>query len=789
MSRHRQFNKELDDFLENDVFEDFSDEDLEKLAWASTKVKNCLKDISHVKQEDIYHALINNCFDIDKACSWIKQKQLKDTLRSPKTFTSKKGLISLNEDSLSKNISEAHSDLKMNENKDSFKNNETSIQKQSKLSALANSKHKLSSNISNTSLKSVSLLSHLTKTKFSTTNDTKNNKNEQYKTDLLKNPMDYNIPLKTQVSLKKNNLNKECQKKDSELLNDFFFKKHKSKIEVKPSEFALSIFGKKILLSDSFYKLANQRFSLFAGVLDNRKPTFHEASNLSKTRNKKEKGSKPQKTVSPTDHSEASCDNNELHHKLSSIDISSEHENRSIMNFDEPDGLNTPLIKTSEFKIDNEKKKDNVNIIIIGHADAGKSTLLGRLLYDLKVIDTKALEKLKHEADKLGKSSFYFAWVLDQTSEERSRGVTMDIGINYFETPLRKYTILDAPGHKDFIHNMIAGATHADLALLVIDSSLGSFESGFMSYGQTREHIILVRSLGIQKIIVAINKLETTIWSQQRYEEIKSQLLQFFIYKGFQKLNILFIPCSGLTGENLTKTIPLSTELKSWYSGPTLLEALENVPIEHQQLDAPLRLCIMDIYKSTNSLTSIFGKIETGMIHVGEDVIIMPSREKGTIKSIYVHDNIENSAFSGDGVLINLLNVDPLYLKPGDIICDFKNPIQTVLKFRARIVTFELSRPLIVGSPLVIHRGRLNVDANIKKLIALIDKSTGEIKKEKPKLLIGSFDAAIVEIEFCKQPEPMETFKQCKKLGRFIIRFQGETIAAGIVEDEQYLDK
>ncbi|KAG5439636.1 hypothetical protein PCK2_000770 [Pneumocystis canis] len=400
-----------------------------------------------------------------------------------------------------------------------------------------------------------------------------------------------------------------------------------------------------------------------------------------------------------------------------------------------------------------------------------------------KYVDIKTLENLKRKADKSGKSSFHFAWLLDQTLEERDRGITMDLSINYFETSSRKYTILDAPGHKDFIPNMIAGAAQADIALLVIDSSYGSFESGFIAHGQTREHVILVRSLGIQKMIVAINKLETINWSQERYEEIKAQLLQFFIYKGFQKSNVLFIPCSGLTGENLTETTPLSSELKSWYSNFTLLDAFENLSIESRQFDAPFRLSIVDMYRSSNSLISIYGKVETGSIHTGKEVIIMPSKEIGTIKSIYVHDNIQNTAFSGDGVLINLLNVDLSYLKPGDIMCNLENPIQAVLKFRARIITFDLSQPLIIGSPLIIHRGRLNVDAKIKKLIAIVNKSTGQIKKKNPKF----FDAAIIEIEFCKQAEPMEAFTRCKELGRFIARFEGKTIAAGIVEDEACL--
>ncbi|KAG5438500.1 hypothetical protein PCANB_002604 [Pneumocystis canis] len=803
MSRHHHFNEELNDFLtERNDFEDLSEEDLEKLTWTSIKVKERLKNVSHVKQKDIHYALIRNHFDVDKACLWImrsnfaffiyfnidlEQKHTNDSLKLSKKSTFKKGLISLNDISLNKDVPKASSDSKISIREGSFENKESSITKQSKLLALANSRQKLSSNNSTTvsPLKSVLLLSRLTKTKFNITDNTESNENHSSETKLdeSKNLVDYNIESEEQNILKTTALNRAFQDKEiiEQSLNNFFKKNYEYIIELKPSKFALSIFGGKLIVPNHFYKFANQRFSLFTGILDDDlKSAFHETSNnSSKLHDKKEENFKTSIVIKPTIYSKTESDNNDLHHKFDVTNVSSKHENNNTFNNDESNILTKLQNVTSNLKITNdEKKKDNINIVIIGHVDAGKSTLIGRLLYDLKIVDIKTLEKLKHQTNKSGKSSFHFAWLLDQTLEERNRGITMDLSINYFETSLRKYTILDAPGHKDFVPNMIAGAAHADAAILVVDSSYGSFESGFMAHGQTREHVILVRSLGIQKMIVAINKLETINWAQERYEEIKAQLLQFFIYKGFQKSNILFIPCSGLTGENLTEITPLSSELKLWYSDFTLLNALENLSIEHRQRDAPFRLSIIDMYKSSNSSISIYGRVETGAIHVGKEVIIMPSKEIGTVKSIYVHDNPQNVAFSGDGILVNLSNVD---LSPGDIMCDLENPVQVILKFRARIVTFDLSKPLIMGSPLVIHRGRLNVDANIKKLIAIIDKSTGQIKKKNPKF---SFDAAIVEIEFCKQAEPMEAFKHCKELGRFIARFEGKTIAAGIIEDE-----
>ncbi|EMR08237.1 hypothetical protein PNEG_03405 [Pneumocystis murina B123] len=785
MSWRSYFGQELDDFSADNL-EDFSQEELEKLTWTSAKVRERLKDVLHVKQKDIQEALKYCCFDIDKACSRIiEKKHLKEGLNINKT-PSKKGFISFNNSSLNKEDLKSHFNLEVSSEENASETKEVSGPKQSKLIALASSKHKLSSNNPiSSSLKSVSLLSHLTREKFKATNNRENNNNSSkiildIQTNFAKPDVEKDLNLLKTTS-------EEDQKEEviDDSLNVFFKKNCEYNIEVKPSKFALTIFGEKLELPDYFYKFANQRFSLFTGVLeDDLKISLNETFNNSlKSQKKKEKKLKTPSIVKSPIYSEIISNKDDLHHILNTLNISSEQGDKDETNYDKFYKLSESKNKISNLKTANIKNKPNVNIVIIGHVDAGKSTLIGRLLYDLKVVDTETIEKLKRETNKLGKPSFHFAWVLDQTSEERDRGVTMDLGINYFETSLRRYTILDTPGHKDFIPNMIAGASQADVALLVIDASYGSFESGFTAHGQTREHVILARSLGIQKIVVAINKLETTNWSQERYEDIMAQMLQFFIYKGFQKSNISFIPCSGLTGENLTNTIPLNPQLKLWYSNFTLLDTLENISINRQQLDTFLRLSIMDVYKSSNTLISVVGRIETGIINVGKEVIIMPSRKNGIIESIYIHDNLQDLAFSGDEVLINLLNIDLSYLKPGDIICDLENPVQIVSKFRAKIITFDLSRPLIIGTPLIIYRGRLNVDGNIKKLISIIDKSTGQVKKKDPKF-IGSFDAAIVEIEFCKQAEAMESFKHCKELGRFIARSQGETVAAGIIEDE-----
>ena len=263
------------------------------------------------------------------------------------------------------------------------------------------------------------------------------------------------------------------------------------------------------------------------------------------------------------------------------------------------------------------KKKAAANFVVIGHVDAGKSTLMGRLLYDLKAIDQRTIDKYKKEAESIGKGSFAFAWVLDQGSEERARGVTIDIAMNKFETEQTSFTILDAPGHRDFVPNMIAGASQADFAVLVIDASPGNFESGLK--GQTKEHALLVRSMGVQKIIVAINKMDAANWSEERFQEIQQQMTGFLGTAGFQAKNTSFIPCSGLQGDNILKR---STE-SPWYTGHTLIEELDTSEPAIHAMDKALRMTIGDVFRgSIQNPVSISGRIEAGSLQIGDQVLV-----------------------------------------------------------------------------------------------------------------------------------------------------------------------
>ncbi|KAK9322498.1 hypothetical protein V1517DRAFT_260299 [Lipomyces orientalis] len=426
-------------------------------------------------------------------------------------------------------------------------------------------------------------------------------------------------------------------------------------------------------------------------------------------------------------------------------------------------------------------RKVHINFVVLGHVDAGKSTLMGRLLYDVGAIDARTIEKYKRDASNIGKGSFAFAWVLDQSAEERERGVTMDVAMNSFESSKVAFTILDAPGHKDFVPNMIAGASEADFAVLVIDSSLNAFEAGFTQSGQTKEHALLVRSLGVQRIIVAVNKLDNVSWSEFRFDEVKETLMPFLSAAGFSESQTSFVPCSGLSGDNIVNR-SIRPEL-SWYKDRTLLEELESLTSVERDIGAPLQLSVTDVFKGgSSSAINITGRINAGNIQVGETVLAVPSNETAAVKSIAIADQPNDWAVAGDNVQIALSNIDIVHLRAGDILCATANPVRCAKTFSARIIAFQLRIPLIKGSNVLIYRGRTTEAARILRLVAVVDKNTGKITKNKPRHLISG-QTAIVELEVIGSSFPMETFKTSKDLGRIVLRQDGNTVAAGIVEE------
>jgi len=426
--------------------------------------------------------------------------------------------------------------------------------------------------------------------------------------------------------------------------------------------------------------------------------------------------------------------------------------------------------------------KAKLNMVVIGHVDAGKSTLMGHFLQDLGQVSEKTIKKYEREARKIGKSSFAYAWVLDETGEERSRGITMDIATNSFETSTKQFTLLDAPGHRDFIPNMISGAAQADVTILVVDATTGEFEAGFDANGQTKEHALLVRSLGVQQMIVAVNKLEAMDWSHARFEEITVKLGAFLIQAGFRKSRLHFVPVSGLTGENLV-TQTDGCPLYEWYKGQTLLDHIDRFEPPVRLLDKPFRMAVSDFFKGgigSSSGVSVAGRIDAGHVQVGEQVVAIPGGEMGIVKTLQVNDETANWGAAGDSCLMTLTGLDIMQLSSGTVLCTPTNLVPVTSSFVAQIVVFDIKVPITSGFPIILHHQSLNEPASIVKLVATIDKATGEIIKRNPRHL-SKGATATVRIKLENRPIPLETFKDNKDLGRIMLRKGGETVAAGVV--------
>ncbi|KZC12092.1 HBS1-like protein, partial [Dufourea novaeangliae] len=441
-------------------------------------------------------------------------------------------------------------------------------------------------------------------------------------------------------------------------------------------------------------------------------------------------------------------------------------------------------VKTNEEKVDALKvykskrgdSKEQLHLVVVGHVDAGKSTLLGRLLCDLGQVPQRLIHKYQQESKKIGKQSFAYAWILDETGEERERGITMDIGHSKFETETKSITLLDAPGHKDFIPNMITGATQADVALLVVDATRGEFETGFDSGGQTREHALLLRSLGISQLAVVVNKLDTVDWSKDRFNEIVDKINVFLKQAGF-KDNVAFVPCSGLSGENIvTKS---KEALFNWYSRPTLVSVIDNFKCPERPINKPFRFSVNDIFKGTGSGFCVSGHVETGMISLGDKVLVLPGNEVALVKGLQVDEVPMTNVFAGDQVALTLSGIEQQNVGIGDIICNAQNPVPVTTCFQAHVVVFAVKIPIVKGLPVVMHQQSLVQPAVITKLVAQLHRATGEITKKKPRCLPKN-SSAIIEIT-TQNPVCMEIYKDIKQLGRVMFRVEGTTIAAGLV--------
>ncbi len=425
------------------------------------------------------------------------------------------------------------------------------------------------------------------------------------------------------------------------------------------------------------------------------------------------------------------------------------------------------------------KKKEHMNLIAIGHVDHGKSTLMGRLLYEAGVIDQRLIQQYEEEAKKLGKETFKFAWVMDKLKEERERGLTIDLSFYKFETPKYEFTLIDAPGHRDFIKNMITGASEADAAILVVSARPGEFEAGISPGGQTREHASLAKILGINQLVVAINKMDDpgVNWSKERYEEIKNEIARLLKTLGYDVSKIRFVPVSAWTGDNVLK----KSDKMPWYDGPTLIEALDEFVPPPKPIDKPLRLPIQDVYSITGVGTVPVGRIETGRMRVGDRVVFMPPGLVGDVKSIEMHHQPLEEAVAGDNIGFNVKGVSKKDIRRGDVVGHLDNPPTVAEEFIAQIFVIYHPTAIGVGYTPVMHVHTAQVAVTFIELLKKLDRRTGQVVEENPSFL-KTGDVAIVKLKPLR-PVSLEEFQQFPELGRFAIRDMGQTIAAGVVKE------
>ncbi|XP_008197362.1 eukaryotic peptide chain release factor GTP-binding subunit ERF3A isoform X1 [Tribolium castaneum] len=448
---------------------------------------------------------------------------------------------------------------------------------------------------------------------------------------------------------------------------------------------------------------------------------------------------------------------------------------------DEPSSEEAP-IKIPKKKTVKEEvlkdKKEHVNVVFIGHVDAGKSTIGGQIMALTGMVDKRTLEKYEREAREKSRESWYLSWALDTNQEERDKGKTVEVGRAFFETEKKHFTILDAPGHKSFVPNMIGGAAQADLAVLVISARKGEFETGFDRGGQTREHAMLAKTAGVKYLVVLVNKMDdpTVNWDEARYNECRDKILPYLKKLGFNyNKDLFFLPCSGQTGQGLKDQVDES--ICPWYRGPAFIPFIDDLPSLNRKIDGPFIMPIVDKYKDMG--TVLMGKVESGECRKGQSLVIMPNRTPVTVDMLLSDDDEVNRIVPGENVKVKVKGVEEEDVSPGFVLCDAVNPIHTGRVFDAQLVILEHKSIICAGYSAVMHIHCAAEEVTVKALICLVDKKTGEKSKTRPRF-VKQDQVAIMRIE-CAGVICLEPFKLFPQMGRFTLRDENKTIAIGKV--------
>ncbi|QBM89893.1 translation elongation factor 1A EF-1A/EF-Tu [Metschnikowia aff. pulcherrima] len=442
------------------------------------------------------------------------------------------------------------------------------------------------------------------------------------------------------------------------------------------------------------------------------------------------------------------------------------------------------------------KEKSHVNVVVIGHVDSGKSTTTGHLIYKCGGIDKRTIEKFEKEAAELGKGSFKYAWVLDKLKAERERGITIDIALWKFETPKYHVTVIDAPGHRDFIKNMITGTSQADCAILIIAGGVGEFEAGISKDGQTREHALLAYTLGVRQLIVAVNKMDSVKWDKNRFEEIIKETSNFVKKVGYNPKTVPFVPISGWNGDNMIEASTNCPWYKGWEketkagksSGKTLLEAIDAIEPPTRPTDKALRLPLQDVYKIGGIGTVPVGRVETGVIKAGMVVTFAPAGVTTEVKSVEMHHEQLVEGLPGDNVGFNVKNVSVKEIRRGNVCGDSKqDPPKAAASFTAQVIVLNHPGQISSGYSPVLDCHTAHIACKFDTLLEKIDRRTGKSLESEPKF-VKSGDAAIVKMVPTK-PMCVEAFTDYPPLGRFAVRDMRQTVAVGVIKAVEKSDK
>lgn len=427
--------------------------------------------------------------------------------------------------------------------------------------------------------------------------------------------------------------------------------------------------------------------------------------------------------------------------------------------------------------------KQEISVVVVGHVDAGKSTLMGRVLHEAGTLSDREHLSNERASAKLGKGSFAYAWALDASEEERERGVTISTAHAHFQLPNRSYTVLDAPGHRDFVPSMITGAAQADVAVLVIDATKGAFEAGFGPRGQTREHAVLIRALGVREVVVVINKLDTVDYSQERYDEVLAQLKPFLASTGFEASRLSFVPLGAASGENVSKR-SMDGGLSSWYTGPTLFDILDSLSPPTRDVDAPLRMPLTNVFRGQTAVASgvaAAGRLVCGLVAAGDRLRVVPGDEEATVRAIERDGEAVPWAVAGSSVTVYLQGIDEIHVAVGSVLCPPSRPVQLSTSLLVQLLVFEPTYPILAGSVASLHHHSLDVPCTVTELVGLVGEGGAEGQKKRKPRVLGKGAAALVRIKVQSPGLPVET--QRKDLARVLLRMHGETVAAGIVTE------